>query len=177
MSSTATARAAERARGTARSTASRAAPRSLALAVQFASRLPNLPVEKDVRRWVRAALDCPAEITVRIVNGAEGRNLNSAFRGKDYATNVLTFVYNEPGSAHLMGDIVLCAPVVAREAREQGKPLAAHYAHLVVHGVLHLTGLDHERPAQARRMEACETRILAALGIADPYSRNYDAVR
>ncbi len=166
MSSTATARGAER-----------KAPAALALEVQYASRLPNLPAEKDLRRWVRAALQRSAELTIRIVNAAEGRNLNSAFRGKDYATNVLTFVYNDPRGARLLGDLVLCAPVVAREAREQGKALAAHYAHLVVHGVLHLSGFDHQRDPQARRMEAREVRILAGLGFADPYAEEAGAAR
>ena len=106
---------------------------------------------------------------MRIVNAAEGRNLNSAFRGKDYATNVLTFVYHEKKSSMLMGDLVLCAPVVAREAREQGKILAAHYAHLTVHGVLHLAGFDHESEKDAKVMEAREAKVLAALGYANPY--------
>ena len=97
---------------------------------------------------------------------AEGRRLNRAFRGRDYATNVLTFVY---AKAPLAGDIVICAPVVEREARRQGKPLAAHHAHLLVHGLLHLEGLDHERAGEARRMESRERSILAKLGFGDPY--------
>jgi probable rRNA maturation factor len=142
------------------------------LAIQRASRLASIPSDRQLRRWLRAALDAvgqPAELTLRIVNAAEGRNLNSAFRGKDYATNVLTFVYHPPRTSPLMGDVVLCAPVVAREAREQGKSVVDHYAHLVVHGVLHLAGLDHERPREAARMEALEVEILAGLGIGDPY--------
>ena len=101
------------------------------------------------------------------VAAAEARRLNRDFRGKDYATNVLTFVY---GDTPLAGDIVICAPVVAREAREQGKAVAAHWAHLVVHGLLHLQGHDHERDDEARRMERREKRILAGLGFADPYA-------
>lgn len=142
------------------------------LVIQRASRLPSIPSDRQLRRWLNAALDAvgqPAELTLRIVNAAEGRNLNSAFRGKDYATNVLTFVYHLPHSSPLMGDVVLCAPVVAREAREQGKTTFDHYAHLVVHGVLHLAGHDHERAREAARMESLEVEILNGLGIANPY--------
>jgi probable rRNA maturation factor len=142
------------------------------LVIQRASRLTSIPSDRQLRRWLNAALDAigqPAELTLRIVNAAEGRNLNSAFRGKDYATNVLTFVYHLPRTTPLMGDVVLCAPVVAREARDQGKAAADHYAHLVVHGVLHLAGHDHERPREAARMEALEVKILNGLGIANPY--------
>jgi probable rRNA maturation factor len=121
-----------------------------------------------VARWVRAALEAPAEITVRIVGEAEGRALNRDFRGKDYATNVLTFDYAR--APVVAADLVLCAPVVAREAREQGKRLADHYAHLLVHGTLHAQGWDHERgAAEARAMEAREVALLAGLGVADPY--------
>jgi probable rRNA maturation factor len=120
-----------------------------------------------VARWVRAALAAPAEITVRIVDADEGRALNRAYRGKDHATNVLTFDYQrEPV---VVADLVLCAPVVAREAREQGKTLLAHYAHLLVHGTLHAQGHDHQRAAQARAMEAREAALLGALGLPDPY--------
>ena len=122
-----------------------------------------------VQRWLRAALEAPAEITVRIVDEDEGRALNHGYRRRDYATNVLTFDYQrEPV---VVADLVLCAPVVAREAREQRKTLEAHYAHLLVHGALHAQGWDHERVADARRMEARETQLLAALGFADPYGR------
>ena len=121
-----------------------------------------------VARWILAALDAPAEITVRIVDEGEGRALNRDFRAKDYATNVLTFDYRrEPV---VVADLVLCAPVVAREAREQRKTIEAHYAHLVVHGALHAQGWDHDRVADARAMEAREGRLLLALGYADPYS-------
>ncbi|HET9821504.1 MAG TPA: rRNA maturation RNase YbeY [Burkholderiaceae bacterium] len=121
-----------------------------------------------VARWVRAALEAPGEITVRIVGEAEGRALNRDYRGRDYATNVLTFEYaREPVVA---ADLVLCAPVVAREAREQGKRLADHYAHLLVHGTLHAQGWDHERgAAEARAMEAREVEVLGGLGVGDPY--------
>jgi len=139
----------------------------LALTVQRASRARHIPTDARLRAWARVALGRGAEVTLRYVAEAEGRRINRAFRGKDSATNVLTFVYGErPG---LCGDIVICAPVVAREARAQGKTLPAHHAHLLVHGLLHLQGLDHERAADARRMEACERAILARLGFPDPY--------
>ena len=141
----------------------------LDLEIQYASRLPDIPEASKFKRWVAAALGRPAEITLRVVNQAEGRNLNSAFRGKDYATNVLTFVYHEPGSPFLQGDLILCAPVVAREAREQGKPIEHHYAHLTVHGVLHLAGMDHVRARDAEKMEALEVAILERLKVPNPY--------
>ena len=105
-------------------------------------------------------------VTLRYVAEAEGRRLNREFRGKDYATNVLTFIYS---ARPLEGDIVICAPVVAREAKAQGKALAAHHAHLLVHGLLHLQGMDHERAADAQLMERRERKILASLGFEDPY--------
>ena len=121
-----------------------------------------------VTRCIRHALALDAEITVRIVGEAEGRALNQGYRQKDYATNVLTFDYaQEPV---VMADLVLCAPVVAREAKEQGKTLAAHYAHLLVHGALHAQGWDHETSiADAEEMEAYEVEILAGLGVRNPY--------
>ena len=120
-----------------------------------------------VARWIRAALDRPAEITVRIVDESEGRALNHDFRKQDHATNVLTFDYQrEPA---IVADLVLCAPVVEREARAQNKTLEAHYAHLIVHGTLHAQGWDHERAADARKMEAREVELLAALGVPSPY--------
>jgi len=138
----------------------------LSLAVQFAIQA-GTPLKRHLfRKWVLAALYCDAEITLRIVDAEEGQALNRDYRGKDYATNVLTFPLNE---APLMGDIVLCAPTVEKEAAEQGKPLEAHYAHLVVHGVLHLQGHDHENEADAGEMEALETQIVTKLGYADPY--------
>jgi probable rRNA maturation factor len=122
-----------------------------------------------VRRWAQAALDSDAELTFRIVGSIEALALNRDFRAKAYATNVLTFAYAR--KPLVVADIVLCADVVAREAREQRLPLEAHYAHLVVHGVLHAQGMDHERAAQAKRMEARESALLMALGYADPYAR------
>ncbi len=139
----------------------------LVLAVQYATSDAALPMRAQVRRWVRAAQEMDATMTVRFVGAIEGRALNAKFRGKDYATNVLTFVYDD-GSPRA-GDIVLCAPIVRQEAATQGKPLAAHYTHLVVHGMLHLQGYDHERDADAAAMEARETAILARLRLPDPY--------
>ena len=139
----------------------------LTLSLQFADSAHRAELPRHrVARWIRAALERPAEITVRIVGAEEGRLLNRDYRGRDYATNVLTFVY---AARPLAGDVVICAAVVAREAREQGKGLDPHYAHMVVHGLLHLQGHDHERDADAARMEARERRILARLGFPDPY--------
>lgn len=140
--------------------------------IQIASRLHGIPDERAFKKWLRAALPNSAELTLRVVNAAEARNLNCAFRRKDYATNVLTFVYHEAKSPVLMGDIVLCAPIVAREAREQGKTAAAHYAHLTVHGALHLAGMDHEQSRAALVMEKREVAILAALGVTNPYAND-----
>jgi len=147
------------------------APSRLALSVQRAIGAENRarsPASALIRRWALAALHGDAEVTVRLVGEAEGRRLNRDYRGKDYATNVLTFVYDE--SEPLAGDLVLCVPVVAREAAEQGKPPEAHFAHLIVHGMLHLQGFDHEAPDEAEEMEARETRVLATLGYPDPYA-------
>jgi probable rRNA maturation factor len=120
-----------------------------------------------VARWIRAALAVPAEMTVRVVDEDEGLALNRQYRNQDHATNVLTFAYaSEPV---LAADLVLCAPVVEREAIAQQLPLAAHYAHLVVHGTLHAQGFNHERAAEAKRMEAREREIVLGLGFADPY--------
>ena len=138
----------------------------VALAIQRASRAAHIPADRVLRRWTRAAMKRAAAITLRYVGETEGRRLNREFRGKDYATNVLTFVY---AKAPLAGDIVICAPVVAREARSQGKALTAHHAHLLIHGLLHLEGLDHERARDAERMEKRERAILARLGFGDPY--------
>jgi probable rRNA maturation factor len=149
----------------------RVAQPALSLSLQFAdaSHRAQLPRHK-VARWVRAALDAPGEITVRIVGEEEGRALNAEYRGKDYATNVLTFDYaSEPV---VSADLILCAPVIAREAREQRTPLADHYAHLLVHGTLHAQGWDHETSDEdAQAMEARETLILRELGFKDPYRK------
>jgi len=139
----------------------------LRLSVQYAVRDDALPLRAQVRRWVRATAPGAAEVTVRFVDAEEGRALNARFRGKDYATNVLTFPYaREPV---LRGDLVLCVPVVLREAAQQGEVPAARFAHLVVHGMLHLQGYDHEKAAEARVMEDRERGILARLGFPDPY--------
>lgn len=138
----------------------------LALTVQFASRAAHLPSRRQLRRWASAALAQDAEITLRIVGDTEGRRLNREFRGKDYPTNVLAFAY--PEQRRLTGDIVLCAPIVRQEAEAQALSLAAHYAHLVVHGMLHLQGYDHERAAAARVMESVESEIVTRLGYPDP---------
>jgi probable rRNA maturation factor len=122
----------------------------------------------SVARWLRHALQSDAEITVRIVGAEEGQALNRDYRGKDYATNVLTFDYTQ--APVVTADLVLCAPVVAREAQENGKTLQAHYAHLLVHGGLHAQGYDHETgEVEAQTMEALEIRILEGLGVENPY--------
>lgn len=138
----------------------------LSLSVQYASAAAELPTRPQFRRWAKLALQQDVQATLRIVDEEEGRELNHAYRGKDYATNVLTFVLEEEP---VMGDIVICAPVVAREAQEQHKELLAHYAHLTLHAMLHLQGYDHEHETEAAEMEALETALLAKLGYADPY--------
>jgi len=150
---------------------------TLKLSVQFAgmdstraAELRALLPRPTLTRWVKAALFDDAELTLRFVDADEGRSLNRTYRGRDYATNVLTFAYAEDESDPVTGDIVLCCPVVEQEAREQAKPLVAHYAHLVVHGVLHAQGYDHEDEAEAQEMEAIETDLLAALGFPNPYA-------
>lgn len=140
----------------------------LDFSLQLASQAADIPSASQFRRWVRAALRVETSLAIRIVDEEEGRQLNASYRGKDYATNVLTFPLTE--EPLLMGDIVICAPVVAREAMEQGKSLLAHYAHMTVHGVLHLHGYDHEVDAQADLMEAMEIAILHKLGFANPYA-------
>ena len=144
---------------------------ALVLSLQFAGAAAAdrglLPRHK-VARWIRAALELPGEITVRIVGADEARALNRDYRAKDYATNVLTFDYRH---APVVGaDLVRCAPVLRREALEAGVMLEAHYAHLLVHGTLHAQGFDHEVPSQALVMEARETELMLALGFADPYA-------
>ena len=149
----------------------------LNLGVQYACNQSGLPSRPQIRTWVRAALDVDGkrggQITIRFVEPEEGQSLNSDYRGKDYATNVLSFPYEvEPVVA---GDLVICATVVEREAAEQEKTLDAHYAHLIVHGILHLQGYDHEiGENEARLMEDKERTILAQLGFADPYRNDAD---
>ena len=155
-------------------------PVRLDVAVGYGVPRAGVPAAVSFRRWVAAALDGrirEADLAIRIVGSKEGRALNHHYRGKDYATNVLSFpaeiaegVKMPKGvKMPLLGDLVICAPVVAREAKEQKKPLAAHYAHLTVHGALHLLGWDHEDEREAEAMEQLEREILAELGIADPY--------
>jgi probable rRNA maturation factor len=141
---------------------------ALDFSLQLASAAADIPAVAQFKRWVRAALRVETSLTIRIVDEAEGQQLNAAYRGRDYATNVLTFPLTE--EPMLMGDIVICAPVIAREALEQGKQLLAHYAHMTVHGVLHLHGYDHEVDAQAELMEAMEVAIMQTLGFANPYA-------
>ena len=140
------------------------------LSVQFASEADDLPSRAQVRRWVAAALEHPAEITVRIVDADEAQALNQDYRHKGYVPNVLTFEYGEISPGVLGGDVVICAPVVEREAREQGKPLRDHYAHMTVHGVLHLQGYDHIDPEDADIMESREAVILKRFRIPNPYA-------
>jgi probable rRNA maturation factor len=142
----------------------------LQLSLQFADATHRALLPRHrVARWVRAALAAPGQITVRIVGAEEGRELNRQYRGKDYATNVLTFDYEH--APLVVADLVLCAPVVAQEAKELRLALDAHYAHLLVHGTLHAQGHDHEVEADAQVMEARESEIVSALGYADPYRR------
>jgi probable rRNA maturation factor len=139
----------------------------LEMTVQYAISSRGLPSRAQLRRWARAALERNARVTVRIVGAGEARALNRHYRGKDRPTNVLTFVLRS--RPRLEGDIALCAPVIAREARAGKKSTAAHYAHLLVHGVLHLQGYDHDTEREARQMERRESRVVARLGFADPY--------
>ena len=154
-------------------------PIRLDVAVGYAVPRAGIPAAVSFRKWVAAALAGrirEADLAVRIVGSKEGRALNHHYRGKDYATNVLSFPAELPEGLPkgvklpLLGDLVLCAPVIAREAKEQGKPLAAHYAHLTVHGTLHLLGWNHEDDREAEAMEQLERDILAELGIDDPYA-------
>jgi probable rRNA maturation factor len=147
---------------------------SLTLNLQFpaAKAFPShkaLLSRATVARWIKASLFADAELTVRFVDEEEGRMLNRTYRQKDYATNVLTFAYAESEDDPVSGDLILCCPVVEREASEQGKPLAAHYAHLIVHGTLHAQGYDHEVESEAQEMESIETDIMQSLGFPDPY--------
>ena len=141
----------------------------LTLSLQFADRRHRALLPRHfVARCLRAALEAPAQLSVRIVDADEGRALNRDFRGKDYATNVLTFDYEH--APVVVADLVLCAPVLEAEADAADRPLKDHYAHLLVHGALHAQGWDHQRAAEARRMEARETALLASLGVPDPYA-------
>ena len=152
-------------------TPSRAKPK-LMLAVQYASKADDLPPRWRLRRWVAAAQEMAASLTLRFVDEAEGRMLNRDFRAKDYATNVLTFVYGEVGRGRaLEGDIVICAPVLAKEAKAAGISRPAHCAHLVVHGMLHMQGWEHEDDAEAEAMETKEAQLLARFGFGNPYRR------
>jgi len=164
-------------RGSATAPAQR--PAALQLTVVGAAAFADLPARATLRRWIVRALEQPAQIALVFVGTRAGRALNRDFRGRDYATNVLTFAYEgsiaapgkrAAGRAAITADIVLCLPVVRREARAQGKSLRAHLAHLVIHGVLHAQGYDHERERAARRMQARETELLAQLRITDPYA-------
>ena len=154
-------------------------PVRLAVAVGDATPRAGIPAAVSFRKWVAAALAGrirEADLAIRIVGSKEGRSLNHHYRGKDYATNVLSFPAELPEGLPkgvklpLLGDLVLCAPVIAKEAAAQGKPAAAHYAHLTVHGVLHLLGWNHEDTREAECMEQLEREILAGLGLPDPYT-------
>jgi len=145
----------------------------LFLTLQYASLTQDLPTTAQFKRWAKATLRVDTEVTIRLVDEAEARELNRDYRGKDYATNVLTFtIADEP---LLMGDIILCVPVVMAEAHAQQKSLDAHFAHLTVHGILHLHGYDHEIEAQATLMESIEVTTLQKLGYANPYRVTQDA--
>ncbi|MDB5991404.1 MAG: ybeY [Herbaspirillum sp.] len=155
----------------------------LSLSVQYPDpRLKTILSRSAIRRWVQSALFAPAELTIRFVDAAEGQALNRDYRGKDYATNVLTFAYSEDGgnedlaeSAVTRADIVLCTDVLQREAKEQGKTLEHHAVHLIVHGVLHAQGYDHETDSEAAEMEQIEIELLAALRIPNPYAQDAGA--
>lgn len=143
------------------------------LTLQNASSAHHLPTKKQFLKWAKAALRVETEVTIRIVDKEEGRALNLAYRGKDYATNVLTFPLTE--EPHLIGDMIICAPVVIEEAHAQQKSIEAHFAHLTVHGILHLHGYDHETEKQADLMESIEVTTLQNLGYANPYLITQDA--
>lgn len=141
----------------------------LSLSVQYVCKDEDLPSRPRIRRWVKAALERSAEVTIRFVDTEEGQALNKDYRHKDYATNVLSFPYET--DPVVMGDLVVCLPVVQREAQEQGKPVDTHFAHMIVHGILHLHGYDHETSQEdADAMESKERTILARLGYPDPYA-------
>ena len=143
---------------------------SLEVVLRYRTRRPWVPGPASLRRWARlAAGGRQGELGIRVVGEPESRDLNQRWRGRAKPTNVLSFPAAPELGGRQVGDLVVCAPVVAREAREQGKALAAHWAHMIVHGTLHLLGFDHGRAADAKRMEARERRLLASIGVADPY--------
>lgn len=143
---------------------------SLEVVLRYRTRRPWAPGPRTLRRWAALAAGRQSGMLgIRVVGSREGRALNERWRRRAYATNVLSFPAAPELGGRQIGDIVVCAPVVAREAREQGKPLAAHWAHMVVHGTLHLLGFEHGRASDARRMEGRERALLARLGFADPY--------
>lgn len=149
-------------------------PVRLDVSINYGLPRVGVPAAVSFRRWVAAALDGrirEADLAIRVVDEKEGRSFNRHYRGKDYPTNVLSFPAELPEGVKLplLGDLVICAPVVAREAVEQGKRLADHYAHLTIHGTLHLLGWDHDDEREAEAMEQLEREILATLGIGDPY--------
>ena len=148
-------------------------PTKLTIDIQYASPAIEVALSKIasatlVKKWIKTATNCDGLLTLRFVNAAEGKKLNSTFRKKDYATNVLTFPY-EFSKTVLAADIIFCLPVIQKEAKEQNKPLKAHLAHLVVHGCLHAQAYDHENPKDAKKMEALEVKILRQLGFTNPY--------
>ncbi len=151
------------------------AKNKLSLSIQHADRrMADVIARADIRRWVQAAQSAPAELTIRFVGETEGRELNRSYRGKDYATNVLTFAYADgeevADDEPVQADIVLCIDVLLKEAAERSIPVVQHAAHLIVHGVLHAQGYDHEEDDEAAEMEGLETEILAGLGMPDPYT-------
>ena len=145
----------------------------LAVDLQIATESTRLPAAADLRNWARRAFlgSDPREVTIRIVDARESAGLNSRYRGRDYPTNVLSFPFEPPPgiTVPLLGDLVICAPVVLREAQEQGKSSRSHWAHMVIHGMLHLQGYDHEDETEAEAMEALEVELLAALNFPNPY--------
>jgi probable rRNA maturation factor len=161
----------------------------LSLTVQYACNTPDLPTRAQFRRWIKKALRCDASLTLRLVDVPEGRSLNNQYRSKNYATNVLTFVYDDdplypdiaqekpatksthpdPSGSTVRGDVVICAPVVEDEAKQQRKTPVAHYAHLCVHAALHLQGYEHDEEEEALEMESMESALMLELGFQDPY--------
>jgi len=164
-------RPAARTAGAARRRAARDAKPSLSLSIQLGEGVDELPATRArLRRWVAAAIDADATLALRFVSEREARALNAQYRHRDYVPNVLTFPYHAAGE-HIEADIVICAPVVGREARAQRKEYGDHLAHLVIHGVLHACGHDHQHAGDAARMQALETAVLARFGIGDPWRR------